>query len=75
MADYNYAKIKMNEEIYDPYSFDLKFKMICHALDVHPTNNDGKFKDMETYLNDIAIAYLKYQREVNGMKFNHNKNN
>jgi hypothetical protein len=73
MTDYNYAKIKMNEEINNAYDFDIKLKMMCYALDISPTNNDGKFKDMETYLGDIAVAYLKYQREVNEMKFCYKK--
>ena len=69
MTDYNYAKINMNEEIKNPDEFNYKFAMMCHALGVKNTDNDGKFKDMETYFEHIAISYMEYQRKVNGMNF------
>jgi hypothetical protein len=71
--DYTYAKLKMQEEIINPYEFDLKFKLMLHSLGVTSSDETGRFKDMDTYLEDITIAYLKYQREINGMKIHGNQ--
>jgi hypothetical protein len=45
---------------------------MCRAFDVSLIA-DHKYKDMDTFFNDITIAYLTYQREVNGMKFSRSK--
>lgn len=70
--DYTYIKEHINEVPVNCLDFVNQFENMCRAFDVSLIA-DHKYKDMDTFFNDITIAYLTYQREVNGMKFSRSK--
>ena len=66
--DYTYAKKHLYDEINNLQEFKKMFKLICESLDIGLYENN-KLKDMDTFLGDITIAYLKYQHDVNKQRF------
>lgn len=71
--DYTNVTENFNNNIKDALDWLKQFEFIRESLGVSLWDEDGKYKDMETFYDDLSCAYITYQRKVNGLKLGRNK--
>jgi|GEM_PF-4597139 len=66
--NFDYLKEHFYDEITNYKQWNAQYKAIIKALNVSKFENK-KYKIMEEYFGDIAMAYLIYKHDKEGYKF------
>jgi hypothetical protein len=68
-VNYLYVKDNLFNEVKNGEEWSNQFEKIHKALGVSCYELDGTYKDMDSFIGDITIAYLKFQHDINKQRF------